>query len=387
MIYRILQSGIEKSLKIFPAVGIIGSRQVGKTTLAKKIKGKIKKSIYLDLEYPPDLYKLEEATLYLERRENDLVIIDEIQRKPELFPLLRALIDKDRRGGRFLILGSSSPDLIKKSSESLAGRIIYHELSPLNFQEIKKYDNAVESVWLKGGYPNSFLMNDEDSFNWRFSFISTYLERDIPQFGIKISPSQLRKFWTMLAHNHGQIWNASQIAGSLGVSYHTVNYYLNVLSDLFLVRVLPSYKSNLKKRIVKSPKVYLRDTGILHALLNIRNLEELSAHPVLGHSWEGFVIEQVSQLMPRIFESFYYRTSIGNEIDLVIVNANKPIAAIEVKYSLTPQISKGFLSSLSDLKLSSGIILYPGKEEYEIKEKIFAIPVEKFLSNIQNYLK
>lgn len=387
MIKRNIQEEIENSLKTFPIVVILGSRQVGKTTLAKVIQKNFINSIYLDLEYPPDQRKLHEAELYLEPRKDNLVIIDEIQRKPELFPLLRSLIDKDRKPGRFLLLGSSSPDLMQKSSESLAGRIIYHELSPFMLSEVNTTKSELIKLWERGGYPESFLAYDLDtSFNWRNAFISTYIERDIPQFGFRIASTQLKNFWTMLANNNGQIWNASQIAGSMGVTYHTANNYLSILSDLFIVNILHPFKTNIRKRLIKSPKVYIRDNGLLHALLNLIDSEDLHAHPILGYSWEGFVIEQLSQHLSKTFKMFYYRTSSGNEVDLIITNANKPVAAIEIKYSLAPVLSKGFYYAMDDLNLKKGFVLYPGNDEYNIKSEVSVISAEEFILNIESYI-
>ena len=386
MIKRILQNRVKSSLNKFPIVGVLGSRQVGKTTLAKEISSHYSNAVYLDLEFPPDYNKLEEPVIFLESHKDDLVIIDEIQKRPELFTILRSLIDRERKPGRFLILGSASPDLIKHSSESLAGRIVYHKMSPFNAFEVSDFQKPINKLWLQGGYPLSFLNDEDTSFKWRQAFISTFLERDVPQFGIKIAANQLRNFWTMLAHSHGQIWNASQIAGSLGVSYHTINYYLNLLSNLFLVRILQPYKPNIKKRIIKSPKVYIRDSGILHALLNINNSDNLHGHPILGHSFEGFVIEQISQLLPEEKTINYYRTSNGMEVDLVITSANIPEKMIEIKYSLTPHISKGFFYAMKDLGLKHGYVIYPGNEEYRLAENITVVPFEKYIVELSNVL-
>ncbi len=386
MVKRILQNKVENSLKKFPIVGILGSRQVGKTTLAKEISSSYSNTVYLDLEFPPDYNKLEEPVIFLETHKDDLVIIDEIQRRPELFPLLRSLIDRERKPGRFLILGSASPYLIKHSSESLAGRIVYHEMNPFNTFEVSDFQKTINKLWLQGGYPLSFLNDEDTSFKWRQAFITTFLERDVPQFGIKIAARQLRNFWTMLAHSHGQVWNASQIAGSLGVSYHTINYYLNLLSDLFLVRVLQPYKINIKKRIIKSPKIYIRDSGILHSLLNIYDNDNLHGHPILGHSFEGFVIEQISQLLPDEKTINYYRTGNGNEVDLVITSANIPEKMIEIKYSLTPRVSKGFFYAMKDLGLKHGYVIYPGNEEYRLAENVTVMPLEKYIVELSNVL-
>src|SRR3989304_3703602 len=282
MINRLLQERVEKSLIKYPVVGILGSRQAGKTTLAKMIKNRMKrKVIYLDLELPSDLNKLQDPELYLGRFEDTLVIIDEIQRMLSLFPLLRALVDRKRTAGRFLILGSASPELIRHSSESLAGRIIYHELSPFSLAEINS--ESIQKLWLRGGYPKSYLLrSNDDSFTWREAFIKTYLEMDIPQLGIRIPAQHLRRFWTMIAHSHGQLWNASKIAGSLGVSAPTVKCCFEVLEETFIVRQIQPYHPNIKKRLIKSLKVNIRDSGLLHNLLNKRPTKALLARPPFG---------------------------------------------------------------------------------------------------------
>ena len=379
MIIRELQASIQRSLNEFPITGIVGSRQVGKTTLAKAIREHIRKgAIYVDLELPSDRGKLRDPELYLRQFSGELVIIDEIQRMPELFPLLRALVDQDRKMGRFLILGSASPDLIKRASESLAGRIVYHELATLNLRETGS--ESLPKLWLRGGYPDSFLAgSDEQSFAWREAFIKTYLEMDIPQLGLQIPSLQLRRFWTMIAHSHGQLWNASKLADSLGISAPTIRRYLDILSETFITRQLPPYYANIKKRLVKSPKVYIRDSGLLHALLMIRSRDELQSHPALGSSWEGFVIEQIISTLPGNREFFFYRTSAGAELDLVFLDRkNKPIA-VEVKYSLSPGISKGFRSAFADLACKQGFVVYPGEEAYPLAENIFTLPVKKLV--------
>ena len=382
---RELKEAVIGSLARYPVVGLIGCRQVGKTTLAKIIaKAFRKRVVYLDIELPSDLSKLQEPELYLSQFTDHLVIIDEIQRMPALFPLIRALVDKKRVGGRFLVLGSASPQLIKDSSESLAGRIIYHELKPLNLNETN-YDN-LNTLWFRGGFPNSYLAEDSiDSFIWRESFIRTYLERDIPQLGIHIPSINLRRFWTMLAHMHGQLWNASKIASGLGLSAPTVRHYLDILEETFIVRQIQPYHFNIKKRLIKSPKVYIRDSGLLHALLTVKTFDDLQAHPVVGSSWEGFVIEQIAGILPENTPLYFYRTGSGAEIDLLFFDRkNRPIA-IEVKYSLSPKAEKGFWMACEDLSCKKGFIVYPGKESYPIGRNIFALPVKE-LSKIAKEL-
>jgi predicted AAA+ superfamily ATPase len=376
MIKRRLYNKVQASMKAYPVVGIIGSRQAGKTTLAKMVRDTIKKkSIYLDLELPSDQDKLFEPELYLGQFTDSLVIIDEIQRLPSLFPLLRALVDQRRVGGRFLILGSASPDLIRHASESLAGRIIYHELTPLNFEEIG-YDE-VNKLWLRGGYPLSYLAKSNDaSFTWRDSFIKTYLEMDIPQLGIHVPSAQLRRFWTMLAHSHAQLWNANRIAGSMGLSAPTIRRYLDILEDTFIVRQLQPYHANLKKRLIKSPKVYIRDSGMLHSLLRIRTLKDLQDHPSAGSSWEGLVIEQALGILPEGWQAFFYRTSAGAEIDLLLLDdKNKPIA-IEIKYSAGARVSRGFWNAFEDLSCTRGFVIYAGEEFYPITKNVYALPLK-----------
>jgi predicted AAA+ superfamily ATPase len=383
MIKRRIQASVEASLKKYPVVGIIGSRQSGKTTLAKMIrKGISKKVIYLDLELPSDMNKLLDPELYLGQFINCLVIIDEIQRMPSLFPLIRALVDRKRISGRFLILGSASPELIRHSSESLAGRIIYHELSPISIDETR-YKN-IRQLWLRGGYPLSYLAgNSEDSFSWREAFIKTYLEMDIPQLGIRVPSAQLRRFWTMLAHSHGQLWNASQIAGSLGISAPTVRSYLDILEETFIARRLQPYYSNIKKRLIKATKVYIRDSGILHSLLRIGDVEDLMGNPVLGRSWEGFVVEQIIGLLPAGWSYFFYRTNAGAEIDLLLMDKkNKPVA-IEIKYSASPKAARGFWNALEDLSCRKAFIVYPGDETYLSGKNLITLSVKELKKIIE----
>ncbi len=376
MIYRALQSLVEGSLRKYPVVGIVGSRQTGKTTLAKQLQKSIKRrSVYLDLELPSDLNKLHSPELYLQPMSDRLVIIDEIQRMPSLFPLLRALVDQKRIGGRFLILGSASPALMKHASESLAGRIVYHELAPLSLLETD-YQKE-DRLWLRGGYPSSYLAkSDTDSLAWRDSFIRTYLEMDLPQLGIRVPSPQIRRFWTMLAHSHGQLWNASKIAGSLGITAPTVKHYLDILEETFVVRALQPWYANVKKRMIKSPKVYIRDTGLLHALLRIATLNDLRAHPVAGSSWEGHVVEQLLGLLPRDWQAHFYRTSDGTEIDLLLHDhRNRPIA-VEIKLSATPQVTRGIRSAMQSLSCKKGYVIYPGKDAYPLGEHVSAIPLD-----------
>ncbi|MDO8549996.1 MAG: ATP-binding protein [Ignavibacteria bacterium] len=385
MLKRDLQNKIVDSLNNYPVIGLIGSRQAGKTTLAKEISGNFSDTVYIDLELPSDLIKIQNAEFYLKENSDKLIIIDEVQHEQKLFPIIRALVDQDRRSGRFLLLGSASPDFMRFSSETLAGRIIYHELTPLNIFEVKEEKNSIRNLWLKGGYPLSFLSKDPvKSFEWRESFIKTYLERDIPQLGLRIPAIQLRRFWTMVAHNHGKLWNASQIASSLGVTAPTVKHYLDILTDTFLVRQLAPFFENVKKRLVKSPKIYLRDSGLLHTLLNIRNTDDLLSHPGVGSSWEGFVIEQILNSTEESIQPYFYRTGSGNEIDLILESGRNNRMAIEVKHSLSPELTKGFWIAFEELKCKKGYVVYPGDDEFPINEKVRVVSLTKIKNEISS---
>lgn len=376
MIKRYLQDKIIAALEQFPVVGIVGSRQTGKTTLARLIQKQKQNSVYLDLELPSDQNKLREPELYLGRHRDALVIIDEIQKMPSLFPLIRALVDQNRVPGRFLILGSASPDMIRRSSESLAGRVVYHELPPFRLDEVGNREDRATALWLRGGYPDSFLARDMgSSLAWREAFIRTYLERDVPQLGIRVPAGQLRNFWTMIAHHHAQLWNASQIANSLGVSAPTVRHYLSILEDTFLVRQLRPFHANLKKRLVKSPKVFIRDSGLLHSLHGVGSMEDLLGRPLIGHSWEGFAIEQIVAQLPPQWEPYFFRTAAGAEIDLVLARAGRKPVAVEIKFSAAPEASKGFRGACLDLQCSREFVVYPGSESYPLSKTATALPL------------
>ncbi len=378
VIQRKIKNDIERSLKNFPVVAILGPRQVGKTTLAKEI-AKTQKSIYLDLELPSDLNKLLDAELYFKQYEDQLIIIDEIQRMPELFMVLRSLVDQKNKNGRFLLLGSSSLQLVKKSSETLAGRIKYHELTGFSLEEVG-YSN-IQKLWMQGSFPKSYLSEEELSIEWREEFIKTYLERDIPSFGINVSAITLRKFWTMVAHSQGQLWNGANIADGLGVSTHTVKNYLDILEQTFVARSLSPYFNNLKKRLTKSPKIYIRDTGLLHVLLNTKTFDVLQGHPVVGRSWETFVIEQIINITPNFWKYYFYRTSAGAELDLMLITDKNKKIGIEIKYSLSPKPSKGFFISCDDIDCEKSFIIYPGDEKYQIKQNTIVLPA-KMLNEI-----
>lgn len=366
MIPRHKTEVVRARLDQFPAVALLGPRQVGKTTLAEALAEE-RRSVYLDLENPADREKLSDAALYLAGHEDQLVILDEVQRTPELFQTLRGLIDKGRRRGlktgRFLLLGSASIDLLRQSGESLAGRIAYVELGPLTVTETD--GNGSETLWVRGGFPDSFLAaSDEKSSIWRENFIRTYLERDIPQLGPRVPAETLRRFWTMLAHSQGGILNAAQLARGLGVDGRTIGRYLDLLVDLLLVRRLPPFHANVGKRLVKSPKVYVRDSGIVHTLLGLADRDAVLGHPVAGGSWEGFVIENLLSAAGNRIRPSFYRTSAGAEIDLLLEMPGEKLWAIEIKRGLTPSLDKGFHHAREDLKPARSFVVYSGTERY-----------------------
>ncbi len=375
MIPRRLESVLNKRLDQTPAVALIGPRQVGKTTLALAL-AKGRPSIYLDLESDTDRAKLSEPELYFADHEDKLVILDEVHRIPGLFQPLRGIIDKGRRegkeNGRFLFLGSASIDLLKQSSETLAGRISYLELHPLDALEVPAQD--LDNLWLRGGFPKSLLAEDDDqSMQWRLDFIRSYLERDIPQFGPRIPAETLRRFWTMLAHHQGGLLNASQFAAGLGVDGKTVASYLDLMVDLLLVRRLPAWHRNTGKRLVRSPKVYVRDSGLTHALLGLSNREMVLGHPIAGASWEGFVLETLLAVAPAGTEASFYRTSAGAEVDLLLNLPGGRLWAIEIKRSLAPKIERGFHHAGEDLTPEKSFIVYAGTETYPLRQGVSAI--------------
>ncbi len=377
MINRRIYNDLVKSLEYFPAIGLIGPRQAGKTTLAKMmIKDMGIPSLYLDMENPSDQQKMENAQLYFEQYSDNMIVLDEIQRCPELFPLLRSLIDKDRRPGRFLILGSASPELKRQSSETLAGRIAYHELGPFTLDEVSDSGGAVNELWLRGGYPESYLASAKEySILWLQNFVRTHLENDLSAFGLRLPNSLMMRFWTMVAHCNGQLWNASKLAGSLGIDDKTSRRYLDILEDTFMVRQLQPYFGNVKKRLVKSPKTYIRDTGILHNLLRIYSYDDLLVNPALGSSWEGFCIEQILALKPVDYDACFYRTQSGAEIDLVLVKGLNVKLAIEIKFSLTPKLNKTFFAAQDELKPEKSWVIYPGKESYPLGNNVMTLPI------------
>lgn len=375
MFSRFLYPRLVDAIAHSPAVALLGPRQVGKTTLAMEV-GERNHALYLDLESEQDRAKLAQPELYLTDHLDKLVIMDEVHRAPGLFPVLRGLIDRNRRAGhrsgQYLLLGSASPDLLKQSGETLAGRIAYLELTPL--QVLETPDVPPDELWVRGGFPESLLAPDtQHSLRWRQDFIRTYLERDIPQFGPRIPAETLRRFWGMLAHQQGGLLNVAQLARNLGVDTKTAGGYLDLLVDLLLIRRLPPWHANLGKRLVKSPKVYVRDSGLVHALLNIADKESLLAHPVVGQSWESFVIENLLACVANKVQGFFYRTSGGAEIDLLLAWPNGNLWAIEIKRSLAPKIERGFYAACADLMPAKKFVVYPGIERYRIASDIEAI--------------
>lgn len=378
MILRNALHKVDDALSRQAAVALIGPRQVGKTTLAHEIADG-RPSIYLDLESKTDRDKLTDPELFLRSHEDKLVILDVIHRVPELFQTLRGLIDQGRRKGnrtgRFLVLGSAAIDLLRQSGESLAGRIEYVDLGPLNVLEIRDEDADIQRLWLRGGFPDSYLAkNDADSFKNRRGFIRTYLERDVPQFGPRIPAEILERLWTMLAHNQGTLLNASKLAGGLSVSAPTVTSYISLLVDLLLVRRLPPHHANVGKRLVKSPRTYVRDSGLLHALLGIGDMNELAGHPVVGKSWEGFAIESLLAAAPERVQAGFYGTAAGAEIDLVLeLGGKQGLWAVEIKRGLTAKPERGFFHALEDLQPKKAFVVHSGNDRYPLSEGVEAI--------------
>jgi predicted AAA+ superfamily ATPase len=386
MLPRRIGPRLDQMLTHSPAVVLLGPRQVGKTTLALEISA-TRPSVYLDLEDEDERVKLSNPTRYFADHERDLVILDEVHRVPELFQRLRGVIDRGRRqgkeNGRFLLLGSAAMDLLRQSGESLAGRISYLELGPFDALEVAP--SATETLWVRGGFPRSFLAeNDAVSMEWRRNFVRTYLERDVPQFGSRIAAETLRRFWTMLAHNQAQILNAANLARGLGVDGKTVAGYLDLLVDLLLVRRLPAWHHNVGKRLVKAPKVYVRDSGIAHALLGIRDKEALLGHPVVGQTWESFVTASLIAVAPDGTEAHFYRTSNGTEVDLVLTLPGGKLWAIEIKRSSAPKVERGFYSACADLEPNKRFVVYPGEERFSLDDETEAVSVSMLAKVLQS---
>ena len=388
MLNRHIQPDIERLLAEQAAVALLGPRQVGKTTLAHQI-AKSRDSIYFDLENPEDVAALDNPRHLLSRHSDKLVILDEVQRMPGLFETIRGLIDSYRRegdgNGKFLFLGSASIDLLRQSSESLAGRVAYRELRPFHLLETEDDPaSTVDALWLRGGFPDAFLAkSDLSSMSWRRDFVRTYLERDIPQFDSRVPGETLRRFWTMLAHNQGGLLNSSRYASALSIDTRTLNRYLDLLVDLLLVRRLQPWHGNVGKRLVRSPKIYLRDSGIVHSLLNLVSLESVLSHPVTGMSWEGFVIENILAVTPEWVQPYFYRTARGAEIDLVLEFAPDERWAIEIKRSMSkPSPSVGFHNGAEDLQVSRRIVVYPGTRTFLQGKSVETVSLWELMSEL-----
>jgi predicted AAA+ superfamily ATPase len=391
MIKRRLEAKMKDALQRSPSVALLGPRQVGKTTLALNIAENTP-SIYLDLESRLDIQKVRDMEAFHADNRDKLIILDEVQRLPEVFVTLRGIIDKERRKGnktgQFLFLGSASIDLLQQSGESLAGRIAYLELYPVDVLEYAgDQQEKLNKLWLRGGFPESLLSSSEKgSLLWRRDFIRTYLERDIPQLGPRIPAATLDRFWTMLAHNQGSPLNAAQLARNLDVSGVTIGRYLDLMTDLLLVRRLKPWTFNIGKRLIRSPKIYVRDSGITHALLNISNYSNLLGHPVVGGSWEGFVIENIMSVAPQGAQPYYYGTPGGAEIDLILEFSHAEKWAIEIKRSSSPSVSKGFYIACDDVKPKRRYVIYSGNDSFSMGEGITAISLRDLMLELQNHI-
>ncbi|RLD35674.1 MAG: hypothetical protein DRI74_10435 [Bacteroidetes bacterium] len=376
-VHRYIYDEIMESLEHFPITAIIGARQVGKTTLAKQVMKHFENALYIDLEKPSDRTMLSDAEQFFKFNNGKLICLDEIQLLPEIYPLLRSLIDDEQFDIKFLITGSASPDLLQKSSESLAGRIAYYQLPVFLLNEIGNNYN-LENYWFRGGFPLSLLSpTNKQSIKWLDNFILTFLERDLKNFGFSIPSETINRLWKMLAHVNGQILNYSLLSNSMGYSDTTIKKYIDILTNTYMLRIIKPYYLNTKKRLIKSPKLYFRDTGILHRLLNIRDFNELFQHPAYGNSWETLCIENIINTFNHA-EPFYYRTSGGNEIDLVLTAGGKNIA-IEFKTSSSPTVTKGFWQALDDLKSEKAFIIAPVKAPYPYKNNVWVYPIQEFL--------
>lgn len=384
LIKRSIEDFVLQNLRVFPAVALLGPRQCGKSTLAKMLSEKIPSFLYLDLQNPVDLNKLNDPVLFFEANKEATFCIDEIQLMPELFSVLRSIIDQNRQNGRFILLGSASRELIRQTSETLAGRIGLVEIHPFSVNEVNENPYfQLNKFWLRGGYPESYLSEtDEDSKLWRENFIRTYIERDIPQLGFQIPALQLRRLLTMCAHNQGQLLNLSKLGESLSLTHPTVRRYIDLLEQTFILRTLQPFEINVKKRLVKSPKVFIRDTGILHRLLQIDQFNDLMGNPVFGSSWEGLVIENILSTL-RDWLPFFYRSAVGDEIDLVLVKGER-IIAIECKASASPVLTKGFWKSLEVINPGKTFVIVPVSGSYPIKQNVTVCGLVDFLRKFGN---
>jgi predicted AAA+ superfamily ATPase len=364
----------------FPVVGIVGPRQVGKTFMVNLLRTNLaKESIYLDLELDSDIIKLGDPQYFLQQYADKTVILDEVQRLPNLYPLLRALIDQNRIPGRFILLGSASPELIRDVSESLAGRIAYLELSPIAINELPE-EFSINDLWMRGGFPLPLLANSEIlAQDWIRYFARSYIERDLPLLGLQVSPVQIERLWKMLAHLNGQILNISDLGNSLGISANTAKRYVDFMENAYLIRRVYPIWANLKKRMVKAPKVFIRDSGILHYLLNIPDFNSLMSHPASGHSWEGFVIQQIAANIPADTEMYYFRTHNGAEVDLVLSRGISPVASVEIKLSDSPKLSRGNTTAFDDLNVPMNFVITPSSDNYLLKERVRVCSLTTFI--------
>lgn len=384
-VQRKIENFVTENLRLFPAIAILGPRQCGKSTLVKMMSAGIPNFLYLDLQNRDDLAKLNEPSLFFNANKDKTICLDEIQLIPNLFSILRSEIDSDRKTGRFILLGSASRDLVQRSAESLAGRIGLIELSPFLISELKnESDFKLNRFWLRGAYPDSYLaISDEASNLWRENFIRTYTERDIPQLGFQIPALHIRRMLTMSAHISGQVFNASKLGESLGLSHPTVKRYLDLLEQTYVLRSLQPYEGNIKKRLVKSPKVYVRDSGLLHNLLQIQDFNALMGNPILGASWESMVIENICSALRNCRFSFF-RSATGDELDLVIQKGNKTIA-IECKASTAPKVSKGFYRAIEIVKPDKTYIVAPVTDQFPFSENIFVSGLTEIVENLTDY--
>ncbi|MDO7742190.1 MAG: ATP-binding protein [Pedobacter sp.] len=389
MIKRKIQEELTLLLATFPAVALLGPRQVGKTTLTRELlKRSLQEVVYFDLENDEDIARLDNPAFLFEQYKDACIVLDEVQRMPDLFRQLRPIIDQQRTVGRFILTGSASPALVKGVSESLAGRIAFAEMSPVNLLEAIDSGISQEQHWFRGGFPTALTSATDQQFSlWAENFIRAYIERDLSLlFGVNLSEVLIRNFWYMLAANTGSIWTAENYARALGVSSPTIKRYLDFMEGAFMIRQLPAWYVNVGKRVVKAPKVYIRDSGLLHQLNRIKSSTELPLNLIVGASWEGYVIEQIYQLKPRHLEIYYYRTQHGAECDVILVDGIRPVAAVEIKYAKIPSLSKGFYNVLDDLHIHKAFVITPNDNQYTLDEKTTVCGLQGFLTNILNGL-
>ncbi|GAA4398014.1 ATP-binding protein [Nibrella viscosa] len=385
MFERSLIHTIRTCLTQFPAVAVLGPRQVGKTTLVKTLLGDFAKEVvYLDLEYIADQRRLVQPDLFFQANQDKLIVLDEIQRMPELFPLLRVMIDQHRVPGRFMLLGSASPDLLKNSSETLAGRIIYLELSPLHLLEIMP-TYTYQQHWLRGGFPDALQAADQTRWHfWMESFLQTYVQRDLPDLGLTAGPATIRRLLTMLVGIHGGQLNYSELARSLDLSVATIQYYVDFLENAFLIRRLSPYFLNIGKRLVKAPKLYIRDSGLVHALADITDYNALTGNILLGASWEGYVVQQLIARLPLGVTPYYYRTQNGAELDLLLVKGGKPVVSIEIRYSNAPALKRGNTQAIADLQTEQNLVVTPEAEGYWLRKDVRVCSIHSVWDELRN---